>query len=183
MFFFLSKIFAFLLMPLTWFFILLIIAWRVKDPGRKKRFRVAALVVLLVFSNRFIFDRTMHAWEINAVKEPAAGSYDEIIVQCGMSLNDQQLDRDRYDCHVWAVKQSGFDPSQPGVPAGQRVVVEPATPPGANTAVGAIAGAISVVASVVLFARERQRSSAASTAELPPPITTTRWSNASCPSR
>lgn len=93
MFFFLSKIFAFLLMPLTWFFILLIIAWRVKDPGRKKRFRVAALVVLLVFSNRFIFDRTMHAWEINAVKEPAAGSYDAIIVLGGMSSYDQQLDR------------------------------------------------------------------------------------------
>jgi uncharacterized SAM-binding protein YcdF (DUF218 family) len=93
MFFFLSKIFAFLLMPLTWFFILLIIAWRVKDAGKKKRFRVAALVVLLVFSNRFFFDRTMHAWEIPAVKEPAAGSYDAIIVLGGMSTYDEQLDR------------------------------------------------------------------------------------------
>jgi uncharacterized membrane protein len=54
----------------------------------------------------------------------------------------QQLERDRYECHVWAVQQSGFDPSRSGTPPGQRVVVEPATPPGAGTAIGAIAGAI-----------------------------------------
>ncbi len=52
----------------------------------------------------------------------------------------EQVARDRYDCHVWAVQQSGFDPSR--APAGQRVIVEPASPPGAGTAVGAIAGAI-----------------------------------------
>jgi uncharacterized SAM-binding protein YcdF (DUF218 family) len=93
MFFFLSKIFAFLLMPLTWFFILLIWAWRAKDAGKKKRLYIAALVIILFFSNRFIFDRTMHAWEINAVKEPAAGTYDAIIVLGGMSTYDVQLDR------------------------------------------------------------------------------------------
>jgi hypothetical protein len=54
----------------------------------------------------------------------------------------EQMERDRYECHVWAVQQSGFDPSQPNVPAGQRVSVEPANPPGSGTAVGAIAGAI-----------------------------------------
>jgi hypothetical protein len=54
----------------------------------------------------------------------------------------EQLDRDKYECHVWAVQQSGFDPSRSDVPPGERVVVEPATPPGAGTAVGAIAGAI-----------------------------------------
>ena len=54
----------------------------------------------------------------------------------------EQLERDRYDCHVWAVQQSGYDPSRPGVPQSQRVVVEPANPPGTGTAVGALAGAI-----------------------------------------
>jgi hypothetical protein len=52
-----------------------------------------------------------------------------------------QLARDRYDCHVWAVQQSGYDPSRPGAAPG-RVIVEPANPPGTGTAVGAIAGAI-----------------------------------------
>jgi hypothetical protein len=56
--------------------------------------------------------------------------------------SQEQLDRDRYECHVWAVQQTGFDPSRPGLPPGERVVVEPANPPGAGTAVGAIAGAI-----------------------------------------
>jgi hypothetical protein len=65
-----------------------------------------------------------------------------IIVYPARGQSPQQLDRDRYECHVWAVNQSGFDPSRAGVPPGERVVVEPATPPGANTAVGAIAGAI-----------------------------------------
>ena len=50
--------------------------------------------------------------------------------------------RDRYDCHIWAVQQSGYDPSRPGVPPSGRVVVEPANPPGTGTAIGAIAGAI-----------------------------------------
>ena len=56
-----------------------------------------------------------------------------------------QQDKDRYECHTWAVKQTGFDPSNP-----------PPTPPTATTperggalrgaaggaAVGAVAGAI-----------------------------------------
>ncbi len=55
----------------------------------------------------------------------------------------EQQDRDRYDCHLWAVKQTGFDPSAPGVPPHERVrVVSAGPPPGAGTAVGAIAGAI-----------------------------------------
>jgi len=75
------------------------------------------------------------------VQEPAVAP-PRIIVYPARGQNAQQQDRDRYECHVWAVQQAGFDPSQPGVPPGARVVVEPATPPGANTAVGAIAGAI-----------------------------------------
>jgi hypothetical protein len=66
----------------------------------------------------------------------------QIVVYPAKGQSPEQLERDRYECHVWAVQQSGFDPSQPGVPAGQRVVVQPANPPGTGTAVGAIAGAI-----------------------------------------
>ncbi len=65
-----------------------------------------------------------------------------IIVYPAQGQSPQQLERDRYECHVWAVQQTGFDPSAPSVPPAQRVVVEPANPPGAGTAVGAIAGAI-----------------------------------------
>jgi len=65
-----------------------------------------------------------------------------IMVYPARGQSPDQLERDRYECHVWAVQQSGFDPSRPGMPPSQRVVVEPANPPGSGTAVGAIAGAI-----------------------------------------
>jgi hypothetical protein len=65
-----------------------------------------------------------------------------IMIYPAQGQSPEQLERDRYECHVWAVQQTGFDPSRPGLPPGQRVVVEPANPPGAGTAVGAIAGAI-----------------------------------------
>jgi hypothetical protein len=51
-------------------------------------------------------------------------------------------DRDRYECHNWAVQQSGFDPSAPYVPPHLRVVVSSGPPPGAGIATGAVAGAV-----------------------------------------
>src|ERR1700691_5264237 len=54
----------------------------------------------------------------------------------------EQTERDRYECHNWAVQQTGVDPSRADASPYERVVVQPATPPGANTAGGAIAGAI-----------------------------------------
>ncbi len=52
-----------------------------------------------------------------------------------------QQERDRYECYVWAVKQTGFDPSAPGLAPHQRVQVVPVPPPGQGAAVGAVAGA------------------------------------------
>ena len=53
---------------------------------------------------------------------------------------DQQS-KDRYECSVWAVHQTGFDPSAPNVPPQYRVVAS-GPPPGTGTAIGAIAGAV-----------------------------------------
>lgn len=55
----------------------------------------------------------------------------------------EQLDRDRYECHLWAVRESQFDPSLPGLPPRQRVrvVAAPTPPPGTNVAAGAFTGA------------------------------------------
>src|SRR5262249_33118901 len=55
----------------------------------------------------------------------------------------EQADRDRYDCYEGAVKQSNFDPSAPGTPPHDQVrVVSSGPPPGTNTAIGAVAGAV-----------------------------------------
>lgn len=52
-----------------------------------------------------------------------------------------QQDRDRYECYLWAVQQTGFDPSQPRLAPHQRIDVVPAPPSGQETAAGAILGA------------------------------------------
>ena len=66
----------------------------------------------------------------------------KIFVYPSNGQSPQQTDRDRYECHVWAVQQTGVDPSRPDTNPYARVVVQPATPPGANTAAGAVTGAI-----------------------------------------
>jgi predicted lipid-binding transport protein (Tim44 family) len=65
-----------------------------------------------------------------------------IFVYPSNGQSPEQTDRDRYECHVWAVQQTGVDPSRPDASPYERVVVQPATPPGAGTATGAITGAI-----------------------------------------
>src|ERR1700675_2251584 len=52
----------------------------------------------------------------------------------------EQTERDRYECHTWAVQQTGGDPRRQG--AYQQVIVQPATPPGSGAVGGAVAGAI-----------------------------------------
>ncbi len=54
----------------------------------------------------------------------------------------EQTERDRYECHVWAVQQTGVDPSRADAGAYERVVVQPANPPGSGTVAGLIGGAI-----------------------------------------
>lgn len=55
---------------------------------------------------------------------------------------EQQQDRDRYECYLWAVEKSGFDPSQASLAPHQRVEVIPQPVPGASAAAGAVTGAI-----------------------------------------
>ena len=77
----------------------------------------------------------------------AAGAQN-LVVYPARGQGQQQQERDRYECHSWAVQQSGFDPSRPSAPM-------PAPPPppdhadgsmlrgGARgAAIGAVGGAI-----------------------------------------
>jgi hypothetical protein len=54
----------------------------------------------------------------------------------------EQQSRDHYECYNWAMNQTGFDPSQTSIPPKQRVRVVPMPPPGHDTAVLAITGAV-----------------------------------------
>ncbi|MEN8143000.1 MAG: glycine zipper 2TM domain-containing protein, partial [Thermodesulfobacteriota bacterium] len=53
-----------------------------------------------------------------------------------------QQDRDSYECYLWAKEQTGFDPSAPNLAPHHKLAVVPEAPPGADTAVGAMTGAI-----------------------------------------
>lgn len=77
-----------------------------------------------------------------AVQAPPPPPPQKIFVYPNNGQSADQIDRDRYECHEWAVHETGVDPSRPDAPPAERVVVQPANPPGSGTAVGAIGGAI-----------------------------------------
>lgn len=54
----------------------------------------------------------------------------------------EQQSRDHYACYNWAVDQTGFDPSASSIVPEQRVRVVPMPPPGHDTVVMSIAGAV-----------------------------------------
>ena len=68
---------------------------------------------------------------------------------------DQQ-DRDRFECYQWAKKQTGYDPGQEQLAPHQRIEVQSATPPGSDTAAGAITGA--VIGSLLAPRHDRRQS-------------------------
>src|SRR6202451_79931 len=65
-----------------------------------------------------------------------------VFVYPARGQSPDQTERDRYECHTWPVQQTGVDPSRADASAYERVIVQPATPPGSNAVGGAIAGAI-----------------------------------------
>jgi len=54
----------------------------------------------------------------------------------------EQQSRDHYECYNWAMQQTNFDPSQSSIPPTRRVKVVPMPPPGHDTTVLAITGAV-----------------------------------------
>ena len=65
----------------------------------------------------------------------------KVFVYPSQAQTAQQLDRDRYECHLWAVEQTRFDPSQVALAPHQRTEVVATPEPGSEAAAGAIAGA------------------------------------------
>jgi uncharacterized protein YcfJ len=66
----------------------------------------------------------------------------EIYVYPAKGQSDSQVDRDRYECHNWAVKQTSFDPSQPRLAPHQQVKVVAMPPDHRDTVNGAVTGAV-----------------------------------------
>jgi len=94
MFFFFSKLFAFLEMPLSWIIILLLLAIFDRRQGRKKKWLVASLIVTCLFGNETLFNFAMRHWE-SAPREIPDGTkpYSAAIVLSGVIQYDAQYDR------------------------------------------------------------------------------------------
>ncbi len=66
----------------------------------------------------------------------------EVFFYPNRGQGSEQQDRDSYECYLWAVNQTGFDPSATNLAPHHKVVVVAEPPPGTDTAAGAITGAM-----------------------------------------
>lgn len=76
------------------------------------------------------------------VAEAAPLPYVEVYFYPAQGQSAAQQDRDRYECYLWARRQTGFDPSAPQLAPHQKLRVVPEPPPGHDTAAGAVTGAV-----------------------------------------
>jgi uncharacterized SAM-binding protein YcdF (DUF218 family) len=97
MFFLLSKILIVFLSPMTWIGLLIIISLFSKKKSLKKRINIATVSVFIFFSNPFIADEFMRAWEIPATNQADLNRYDVGIVLTGMCTYDTQFQRINFD--------------------------------------------------------------------------------------
>ena len=87
MFFILSKIFAFLIRPIIWVFLLLICVLFFKK--KRKKLLLFSILTFWIFSNAFICDEVARLWEVEAKGiENIIEKYDVGIVLGGMSEYD-----------------------------------------------------------------------------------------------
>src|SRR5580704_8629332 len=79
---------------------------------------------------------------------PIASAQTDMFIYPAKGQSQSQQDKDRYECHSWAVQQTGFDPSKPQAanaqPAQQYQPSKPHVIQGAGrgAALGAVGGAI-----------------------------------------
>lgn len=80
--------------------------------------------------------------ETAAPKPDPNASLTQVYFYPKQGQSKEQQSRDQYECYNWAVKQTGFDPSQSSIPPERRVKVVPMPPPGHNVVALSIAGAV-----------------------------------------
>ena len=89
MYFILSKILYYLLLPLTWIFIVFVVALFSKNKLRRRRFFIAAPVMLYIFTNAFLFNQFAKRWDIPAYPATDTTKYSCVIVLGGFAGEDK----------------------------------------------------------------------------------------------
>ncbi|MDX5481041.1 MAG: YdcF family protein [Hymenobacteraceae bacterium] len=85
MFFVLSKILQFFLMPFLWVLLLLLLAAFLKPQKWRRISLLAALAILLVLSNPFLANEAWRAWEVEARPVSEVEQYDAAVILTGVT--------------------------------------------------------------------------------------------------
>ncbi|MFI5158220.1 MAG: YdcF family protein [Sphingobacteriales bacterium] len=89
MYFILSKILLFLLYPILWVLVLIVLALLVKDRRRKQRFLIIAVILIYFFSAPLFIKWFAHAWSIKSDLPRKTETYSSAIVLGGFSSTDK----------------------------------------------------------------------------------------------
>ena len=98
------------------------------------------LLILLVLSLAACYPATYR--EVPSASQSPTAPMTQVYFYPKEGQTTEQQSRDHYECYNWAMQQTGFDPSQSSIPPERRVKVVPMPPPGHDTAVLAITGAV-----------------------------------------
>jgi uncharacterized SAM-binding protein YcdF (DUF218 family) len=79
--------------PFSWIVIFMLMAFFKRNRPSVRSYLLLSVLFLLFFSNTFIFDRFMNAWEIKAMPQNNVGNFDGGIVLTGMNVYDHVNDR------------------------------------------------------------------------------------------
>ncbi len=90
MYFILSKILLFILLPLYWVVALLLIALLRKNAKTQKRFLAAAIIVLYFFTTPFFFKVVANMWDVKPPMMPDTKKYSCVILLGGFSASDKE---------------------------------------------------------------------------------------------
>jgi len=95
MFFILSKVLLFLFSPIVWVIFFLLWALLTKKPKRRRNLLLTSTLFLIIFSNSFLLDEVMRAWEMPQSKIEKKGKvYDYAVVLGGIiSYYDKRGDQ------------------------------------------------------------------------------------------
>ena len=88
--YFISKLVIKLLNPFWWIIWLLLAAWVVKGRRWKQIFRIAAVVVFLVFSNSALYRNVLYAWQPEVKLQLPDSTYSAGILLGGMVFSNQK---------------------------------------------------------------------------------------------
>jgi uncharacterized SAM-binding protein YcdF (DUF218 family) len=89
MFYIVSKLLYFLVVPFNWVAILLFISVLTKNKKLQKKLQVSIIVILIIFSNPYLFYKLLHAWQINKSELQKNKQYQAGIILGGLSGYDR----------------------------------------------------------------------------------------------